>query len=242
MLKTTLILAALCPLFALAEEATQKVLVVATRDAEWASYRHAYKANAMYMAYVRPYPLVQAHMQLRPARPDISMAGLRIQLAGKTGSTELAVDTVGRAVLPVSDALYKEDAVLRLNRGKGLYHFSGRFSIRERDDGVYTVNQLRAACEQLIRVQREAGARLRLLRKNCTAVKFVYDASMTTPGVIFRDKTGADLAAIPVTDTHAFEDQTMGIYKVAVYRFADWPREGSVATPVKPVAIGTLYE
>lgn len=242
MLKRTLLIALLWPVTALAEEPAQTVQVVATRDAEWASYRRAYKANAMYMAYVRPYPLVQAHMQLRPARPEMSMAGLRIQVAGKGGSTELAVDTVGRAVLPVSDALYKDDAVLRLNRGKGLYHFSGRFSIRERDDGVYMADQLRAACQQLISVQREAGARLRLLGKKCTAIKFVYDASTQAPGVMFRDQAGSDPTTIPVADGHAFEDQSMGIYKIALYRFSDWPRDGAVLTPVKPVAIGTVYE
>jgi hypothetical protein len=242
MLKKILLVAAFWPLLSLADEPLQTVQVVATRDAEWAGYRHAYKAHAMYAAYVRPYPLVQAHMQLRPANPQTSMAGLRLQLAGTTGNIDIEVDTVGRALLPVSDQMYKEDALLRLNRGKGLYHFSGRFSIRERDDGVYAADQLRAACEQLISVQRDAGARLRLLRKNCAGIKFVYDASMQAPGVMFRDASGADPLTIPVTDGHAFEDQTMGIYKLAIYRFADWPREGVLLTPVKPVAIGTIYE
>lgn len=59
---------------------------------------------------------------------------------------------------------------------------------------------------------------------------------------MFRDMAGAAPLSIPVTDGHAFEDQTMGIYKVASYRFADWPRHGVVLTPVKPVAIGTIYE
>ncbi|MDQ1920141.1 hypothetical protein [Massilia pseudoviolaceinigra] len=142
----------------------------------------------------------------------------------------------------MSDQLYKDDAVLRLHRGKVLYCFSGRFSIRGRDDGVYAADQLRAACEQLISVQRDAEARLRLLRKNCTAIKFVYDASMQAPGVMFRDMAGAAPLTIPVTDGHAFEDQTLGIYKVVIYRFADWPHDGVVLTPVNPVAIGTMYE
>jgi hypothetical protein len=33
----------------------------------------------------------------------------------------------------------------------------------------------------------------------------------------------------------------MGIYKLAIYHFADWPRDGIVPTPVKPVAIGTIH-
>ncbi|WP_157778824.1 hypothetical protein [Massilia violaceinigra] len=59
---------------------------------------------------------------------------------------------------------------------------------------------------------------------------------------MFRDMAGAAPLTIPVTDGLAFKDQTMGIYKVAIYRFADWPRDGVVRTPVKPAAIGTIHE
>lgn len=34
----------------------------------------------------------------------------------------------------------------------------------------------------------------------------------------------------------------MGIYEVAIYRFADWPRDRVVLTPVKSVAIGAIHE
>ena len=132
--------------------------------------------------------------------------------------------------------------MLRLSRGKMLYYFSGRFFIRGRDGGVDAANRWHAACSHLISTQRDAGARLRLLRENRTAIKFVYDAFMQAPGVMFRDMAGGAPLAIPVTDGHAFEDQTMGIHKVAIDRFADWPRDGVVLTPVKPVAIGTIYE
>ncbi|NHZ80151.1 hypothetical protein F2P44_12810 [Massilia sp. CCM 8695] len=142
----------------------------------------------------------------------------------------------------MSDQLYKDDAVPRLLRGKVLYCFSEHFSIRERDDGVVTADQLRAASEQLISARRDAGARLRLLRKNRMAIKFMYDASMQAPGFMFRDMAGAAPLTIPVTDGHAFKDQTMGIYKVAIYRFADWPRDGVVLTPVKAVALGAIHE
>lgn len=70
----------------------------------------------------------------------------------------------------------------------------------------------------------------------------MYDPSIQAPGVMFRDMASAAPLTIPVTDGHAFEDQTMGIYKVAIYSFADWPHDGVVLTPVKPVAIGTIYE
>ncbi|WP_109246566.1 hypothetical protein [Massilia glaciei] len=62
------------------------------------------------------------------------------------------------------------------------------------------------------------------------------------PGVMFRDMAGAAPLTIAVTDGHAFEDQTMNINKIAICRFADWPRDGVVLTLVKPVAIGTIHE
>lgn len=61
-------------------------------------------------------------------------------------------------------------------------------------------------------------------------------------GGMFRDMAGAASLTIPVTHGHAFEDQTMGIYKVVIHHFADWPRRGVVLTPVKPVAIGGIHE
>ncbi len=34
----------------------------------------------------------------------------------------------------------------------------------------------------------------------------------------------------------------MGIYQLAIYRFADWPRDGVVLTAVKPGVIGSIHE
>ena len=65
---------------------------------------------------------------------------------------------------------------------------------------------------------------------------------LPAPGVMFRDMAGAAPFTIPVTDGHAFEDRTMGIYKVAIYCFANWPCDGVVLTPVQPSAIGAIYE
>ena len=59
---------------------------------------------------------------------------------------------------------------------------------------------------------------------------------------MFRDMAGAAPPTISVTDGHAFEDQITGIYKLAIDRFVDWPRDGAMLTPVKPVAIGTIHK
>jgi len=218
-----------------------RVEIIAARDAEWASYRRAYQAAALSATYTRSRPLIQAHMQIRPLKPDASLAGLKLQLAGDTTQADIDVDGIGRATIPMSKQAYDEDAVLRLNRGKGLYYFSGRFSIREHADGVYPVAQLRAACEQLIGAQRASGYRLRLLGKNCSGVKFSYPASDAAMTVEVRGADGAP-RPVGVIDGHPFEDNSMGVYKVALLRFADLPADGSVVTRAAPLAIGTVYE
>lgn len=226
---------------AAADEVLPQVVVPAPRDAEWHSYRHAYKAARFFEPYLRTRPLIQAHMQIRPNRPELPLDGLEVQLTGETVNMALPVDAIGRLTLPMLKQAFDEDAVLRLNRQKGHYHFSGRYSIRERDDGVYDGASLRAACEQLLSAQRASGYRLRLIGKNCAGVKFVYAASGPVPEVMHKDAAGA-LLPLPVTRGYPFENPTMGNYQIAVYRFADWPAQGEVLARGKPLALGTLYE
>jgi len=219
----------------------QAVEVAGTLDAEWASYRHAYEANAFIGKFVRKRPLIKAQMQVRPLDPKTPLTGLQVHLVGAKTRIELPVDDIGLVDVPQLKPAYDEDAVLRLNRPKGLYRFSGRYSIRERDDGVYAASELAAACDQMIGAQRESGYRVRLWGLKCVGVKFVYPATDTAASVDFH---AGDDKVTPITavDGLPFEDGSMGVYKVVVLRFADWPRDGRVVTAVKPLAIGTVYE
>lgn len=218
-----------------------RVYVNAARDSEWHSYRHAYKAARFFEPYTRSRPLIQAHMQIRPLRPELSLEGLHIQLVGETTNVAIPVDAIGRAVLPMLKSAYDEDAVLRLNRQKGHYAFNGRYSIREKADGIYPGAELRAACDQLLGAQRESGYRFRLLGKTCAGIKFVYRRAEAAPQVIHRDAAGVE-RALPVREMQPFENNTMGLYQVAVYRFADWPANGTVSAQSRPLALGTLYD
>lgn len=244
--RTLLIVAAL--LFAGAARAEQEqempvVQVVAPADAEWHSYRHAYKAASFFAPYVAKRPLIQAHMQIRPRDPDTPMDGLRLQLQGESTNMEIAVDALGRATLPMLKQAFDEDAVLRLNRRKGHYQFSGRYSIRTRDDGVYPLAMLREACEQLISAQRASGYRLRLLGKDCKGIKFIYAPGDTAAAVELRrdDGTTQRIAAQPGLP---FENRSMGLYQVATVRLDDWPAQAQVRVVPLPglLGIGTVYE
>ncbi len=218
-----------------------RVIVTGERDAEWASYRYAYKAAALFAPLVRSRPLIQAHMQVRPLAKDASLEGLEIRISGARTNLLVPVDAIGRATLPMLKEAYQDDAVLRLNRAKGLYYFSGRYSVRERDDGVYQLADLRAACEQLIDAQRAAGYRIRLYGKRCVGVKFVYPLTETESSVQLQ--AGADTArTLPLEEGQPFEGRGMGTYKVATYRFASWPAAGQLRALRRPLAIGTVYE
>ena len=224
-----------------AEGDQQRVEVAGALDAEWASYRYAYEAASFIGKFLRKRPLIQAQMQLRPVDPATPVTGLKVRLVGKTTDIELAADDLGRVTVPQLKQAYDDDAVLRLNRPKGLYKFSGRYSIKERDDGTYGVADLRDACEQMISAQRESGYRIRLWGKKCVGVKFVYPASDTAAAIAFHaaDDRVTPIAAI---DGRPFEDDSMGSYKIVVVRFADWPKDGRVVAGARPLAIGTLYE
>jgi len=242
MLKTLPPLALLLlPLCAAAANDVPSIVVPAQRDAEWHSYRHAYKAVRFFEPYLKTRPLIQAHMQIRPNTPDLPLEGLQLRLEGESVNMAIAVDALGRATLPMLKQAYDEDAVLRLNRQKGHYHFSGRYSIRERDDGVYRVAELRAACEQLIGAQRASGYRLRLIGKQCAGVKFVYPLDGPAPDVFYRDAAGM-LTPLPVETGHPFENATMGLYRLAVVRFAARPGDGDIVTCGKPLGVGSVYD
>ncbi len=226
---------------AASEPGAQHVEVQGALDAEWSSYRRAYGASAFFERFTRTRPLIQAQMQVRPVAPDAPLSGLRLSIVGATTKLEIPVDAMGLADVPQLKQAYDEDAVLRLNRPKGLYWFAGRYTVKPRADGVYDAALLRDACEQLIDAQRASGYRGRLFFKKCAGVKFVYARGDGADAVGFRVDDGLLKPMTPI-DAHPFEDESMGLYSVVVYRFADWPRAGQLVTQRPPMAIGTLYE
>ncbi|MDQ1832929.1 hypothetical protein [Massilia scottii] len=216
------------------------VEINAQRDPEWIGYRRAYKAAAFFAPFVRTRPLIQAHLQVRSLRPGLPLDGLRLTVAGARTRFEVPVDAIGRAELPMEKKAYEDDAVITLNRQKGHYYFSGRYSIRERDDGVYDAGLLRDACEQLLAAQRASGYRMRLLGKQCAGIKIVYPAG-SMPEVALEDG-GAPPRNLAAAEAHPFEDGSMGLYQVVTVRFADLPAGARVTAATRPLAIGTLYE
>ncbi len=221
--------------------ASQQVQVQGQLDAEWGSYRRAYGAAAFFERFTRTRPLIQAQMQVRPVAPDAPLAGLHLNIVGAKTRLEIAVDAMGLADVPLLKEAYDEDAVIRLNRPKGLYMFAGRYTIKPRADGVYDASTLREACEQLIDAQRASGYRGRLFFKKCVGVKFVYPRGDAAAAVDFKGADGSTRTLLP-TALHPFEDDSMGLYDVVVYRFSDLPAKGQLLPRTPPLAIGTQYD
>lgn len=221
-------------------DAVPRVEINAARDPEWIGYRRAYKSAAFFAPFVKVRPLIQAHLQVRSLQPGLPLEGLRLTIAGANTRYEVPVDAIGRAVLPMEKQAYQDDAVVTLNRQKGNYYFSGRYSIRERDDGVYEAGLLREACEQLLSAQRGSGYRMRLIGKQCAGIKFVYPSG-SAPQVLL-EIDGAPARNLTGASAHPFEDGTMDLYHVVTVRFADLPAGARLSAATRPLAIGTLYE
>jgi hypothetical protein len=221
--------------------ASQEVQVRGVLDAEWGSYRRAYGAAAFFERFTRTRPLIQAQMQVRPVAADAPLSGLHLSIVGAKTRLEIAVDAMGLADVPQLKEAYDEDAVIRLNRPKGLYYFAGRYTIKPRADGLYDAAMLREACDQLIDAQRASGYRGRLFFKKCVGVKFVFARGDASAAVDFKGTDGTS-RMLPPAPMHPFEDDSMGLYDVVVYRFADLPAQGRLTPRTPPLAIGTLYE
>lgn len=217
------------------------ITIVGERDAEWGSYRQGYEAVRQFERITRTRPLIQAHMQIQPLREEVSLAGVEVELAGETTRVPIALDGVGRATIPMDRRAYDEDALLRLNRRKGNYRISGLFSIRERDDGRYSAADLRAACEQMLSAQREAGNRFTLLGKECGGVKFIYAAGDNAAALTFEENGAVRGTLAGALEAPFTLPPVPTRYQVLTYRFADWPAAGVLVAATRPLAITAWY-
>lgn len=241
--RLVLLTLAFCAPAALAAAAADPLVItiVGERDAEWGSYRQGYEAVYQFERITRTRPLIQAHMQIQPLRADVSLAGVEVELAGETTRVPIALDGVGRATIPMDRRAYDEDALLRLNRRKGNYRISGLFTIRERADGRYSVADLRAACDQMLSAQREAGNRFTLWGKECAGVKFIYAPDDSAAAVAFDESGVARGTLAGVLEAPFSLPPIPTRYRVLTYRFADWPAAGVLVTSTPPLAITAAY-
>lgn len=207
-------------------------------DGEWVSYRDAYRAMVVFEKYGRPKHLIQNHFQVMPREKGVSTDGLRLSLNGKSTQLNLPLDAIGRTVFPLLKAAYDENAALVLNRKLSQFVLRPRVSLVVRPDGVYEAADLRAACDQALNFARYADASARSL--SCAGVRFGFARKGSAP--VVRVRNGEALAVLPVLEGRVFADDPDDGFRTVLYRFADTPAHGPVATQEAPLAIAPVFE
>ncbi len=206
------------------------------RDGAWVSYRDAYRAMVVFDKYGKPKNLIQSHLQVVPREKGVTLDGIQLTLQGKANELSLPLDGAGRAVFPLLKAAYDDNASLVLNRKPGDYSFRRRVSIAIRPDGVYDSADLRAACEQVLEFERDAGTGA--AGRRCVGVRFAFARGQGEPGLRLRQADGV-LKPLAALDGAAFPGDPNDNYRVVNLRFGD---AGQVLTHAVPVAIAALIE
>lgn len=217
--------------------ATAGSVVAQAKDADWVSYRDAYRATVVFEKYGKAKHLIQNHMQVIARERGVSSEGLQLTLRSKSVSLNVPLDPTGRAALPLLKSAYDDNGALYLNRKVSQYAFGQRVSIVLQPDGVYELADLRSACEQALAYARHIDRALRATR--CSAVRFVFAQGAAEPGV----RVGkGDAAMLAVANGPAFDGDAFEGFRVAEYRFGGGGDRGQVVTPNAPLAITPVYE
>ncbi|MBC3875606.1 hypothetical protein [Undibacterium flavidum] len=143
------------------------------QDAEWMSYRDAYRTMLWFEKYGKAKNLIQLQLQVVPKDNATSIDNLRLHIVGKKTHLDLALDTLGRTSLPLLKAAYDENAELVINQKAGQAGFRFRTSIIIRPDGIYELADLRAACEQALAYQSYVDYTA-YRGKRCIGVRFAF--------------------------------------------------------------------
>lgn len=209
---------------------------VLAHASEWASYRDAYRSLVVFEKYGGAKNLLQNHLQLVPGEKAALAEGLQLVLAGKTVQTSLALDALGRGVLPLVKAAYDENAVLAPNRKIGPFTLRTRVTIAPQADNIYETDELRAACAQALSYARHIDATAR--GRQCVGVRMVFPKKGVEASVKLRRPEGE--TALPVSPGAAFNGDLDADFPLVSYRFG--AERAQVITYSAPLAIVPLFE
>jgi hypothetical protein len=206
-----------------------------SRDGEWVSYRDAYRAMVRFEKFGGAKNLLVSQLQVLPAERGALGDGAQLALAGKATQLNLALDALGRTVLPLQKSAYDENAALVLNRKGVPFTVLPRVTIAPRADGQYDSADLRAACAQALGFARYVDASQ--AARQCAGVRFVF-ARKEEAGARLRRADGQE-QALPVTQGAAFGGADDG-FPVATWRFGT--ERAQVTTFNAPLAIVPVFE
>jgi hypothetical protein len=225
------VLAALAPLRAVA---------AAGLDADWVSYRDAYRAMVVFEKYGKPKSLLQHQIQVLPRDKAPLGEGVRLVLNGQDSQLNLPLDATGRTVFPLLKAAYDENAALVLNRKLGPFKLRARVTLVVRPDGVYDMAELRAACEQALDYARYLDASYG--KRNCIGVRFGFAPGGAVPALVLRRGAPGEAGELKMGEGSVFPDDPEENFRIVNVRFGAHPARSQVATQDAPVAIVPLFE
>lgn len=215
------------------------------------SYRDSYRNLLWFEKYGQPKHLIVQHLQLVSDGPDAQAASLGLTLVGASTRLALPLDETGRTSLPLQKRAYDENAQLQINtinqnsqnnpinQNSRDYRVQPRISIALRQDGLYPLAQLRAACEQVLAYQswREP---LPWRGKKCVGVRFVFAKNDEAARLDWRAADGSS-RALPLQIGAAFGDERQPRLPVANVLFLQLA-EGQIHSHRLPLAIAALLE
>ncbi|MBY0572147.1 MAG: hypothetical protein K2P84_00575 [Undibacterium sp.] len=209
------------------------------KNAEWMSYRDAYKTMLWFEKYGKAKNLIQMQLQIATTDKNNALSNLRLHLVGKNTHIDLGIDGAARATLPLLKSAYDDNAELVLNQKSGSARFRFRVSIVTRDTGIYEIAELRAACEQALAFlgtqDATAGG------KKCLGVRLAFAKKDNIAHVELKH-TSQQTLTLAFKDDSAIWPDDAALYRTTDLLFANAKDHAQLISRTSPVALVALFE
>ena len=215
--------------------------IAADAEQDWIAYRAVYPIFTAFRDQSLNYPLLRLHLKISQRKQAQFEGPLVMRLMSASINQQLPIGQIGVVEPPISPIAFDEDGVLRLNRPKGSYSITTQYSIKVRTDSRYSVDWLRAACEQGFAIKKTLGLshRLGLIGKSCVGITFQFQMPVE-PVVMFKamDGTHQRLKAEKFQLGH----NTSDYLTMVRFRFNEWPTSGALIAESNIGLIDFIFE
>lgn len=213
---------------------------IRSRDAEWMSYRDAYRSMLWFEKYGKPKNLIQYTLQIVPKDKTTNAEQLRLHLISKTIHVDLPLDTLGRTPLPLIKAAYDENAEIVLNQRAGQANFRFRINLATRADGIYELTDLRQACEQALAFQTYIEPNV-MQGKRCVGVRLGFNRRDSIAMVEVKT-TSQNSQSLAIVDNSAMWPDNAPILRTSQWMFTSNNEKGQLITRTSPLIITAIIE
>ncbi|MBI3712485.1 MAG: hypothetical protein HY253_05910 [Burkholderiales bacterium] len=214
--------------------------VARPRDAEWMSYRDAYRSMLWFEKYGKPKNLIQYSLQIVPKDKSASTENLRLHLLSKSIHVDLPLDALGRTPLPLLKTAYDENAEIVLNQRSGQANFRFRISLATRADGIYEVSDLRHACEQALAFQSYVEPNL-MQGKKCVGIRLGFGKRDSIAMVEIKS-ANQNTQAIGILDNTAMWPDTSPTLRTSSFLFTQQLEKAQLITRTSPLVMTAIIE